>query len=115
MAEETADFLAVANPALVRCFEEAERTFSLDKEGLDCSQLADDSDSEESSDESDGDVRLLSRSIRREDATEDSKVESFFAESCHCTLGKNDASCSQALPRRYAVEYRDQCLELSSY
>jgi len=29
------------------------------------------------------------------------------------TLGTNNAPCSQALPRRYAVEYREQCLELS--
>ena len=44
---------------------------------------------------------------------EDSTVKVFFSETCHCTLGTNNAPCSQALPRRYAVEYREQCLELS--
>ena len=118
MVEEAEDFLAVAIPALLRCFEDAERTFSLDKDDLDCSQLATnaythDSDSgEESGEESYGEtVHLLSRSIRTEDAAEDSTVESFFSETCHCTLGYDNAPCSQALPRRYAVEYRDQCLE----
>ena len=93
MVEEAEDFLAVANPALLRCFEDAERTFSLDKDDLDCSQLATnaythDSDSgEESGEESYGEtVHLLSRSIRTEDAAEDSTVESFFSETCHCTL-----------------------------
>ena len=112
------DFLAVANPALLQCFEEAERTFSLDKDDLDSSLLATDvyhhdiDSGEESSEESDGENVCL-RSIRIEDATEDSTVEAFFAETCHCTLGNNNTPCSQALPRRYAVEYRDQCLELS--
>ena len=64
MVEETED--VVTNPGLLRCSEEAERTFSLDKDDLDCSQLATDaythdSDSRmESSEEGD----LLSRSIR---------------------------------------------------
>jgi len=63
MAEETEDFLVVTNPGLLRCFEEAERTFSLEKGDLDCSHDAytHDSDSRmESSEEGD----LLSRSIR---------------------------------------------------
>ena len=91
--EEAEDFLAVANPALLRCFEDAERTFSLDKDDLDCSQLAtnaythDRDSGEESGEESYGEtVHLLSRSIRTEDAAEDSTVESFFSETCHCTL-----------------------------
>jgi len=111
LAEETEDFLVVTNPGLLRCFEEAERTFSLDKSDLDCSHDAythDSESDEESSEEGD----LLSRSIRTEDAAEDSTVAGLFSETCHCTLGPNNAPCSQALPRRYAVEYREQCLDL---
>ena len=44
---------------------------------------------------------------------EDSIAEAFFAETCHCKLGVNNDPCSLALPRRHAVEFRQQCLELS--
>ena len=44
---------------------------------------------------------------------EDSIAEAFFTETCHCKLGVNNGPCCLALPRRHAVEFRQQCLELS--
>lgn len=114
------DFLTFANPALVRCFEEAERTFTLDSSFLDSSTLAatqaqddvgSDPEDQESDMESDGEMIPTKRTV---DLTEDSVVEAFFKETCCCTLGLSNGPCSKALLRRFAVEYRNQCLEMSN-
>ena len=64
MVEETED--VVTNPGLLRCSEEAEKTFSLDKDDLDCSQLATDAYTHDSDSrmESSEEGYLLSCSIR---------------------------------------------------
>ena len=44
---------------------------------------------------------------------EDSVTEAFFVEMCHYKLGVNNDPCFLALPRKHAVGFRQQCLELS--
>ena len=62
-----------ANPELALCFEEAERTFSLDK---DCSRLV----AEDSSEESDPEEATLTPTAAQEDTADDSVYESFFTD-----------------------------------
>ena len=63
--------------------------------------------------EADSDDEPFHMSVRTQDLMEDSITEAFFAETCHCKLGVNNDPCSLALPRRHAVEFHQQCLELS--
>ena len=103
------DFLAFANPELVESFEEAEQSFNLDGSCMGSSRLG-----AESEDESDSDGKVMGTEARTEDLTEDGIVEAFFSETCGCSHGVDKGPCSQVLPRKHAVEYRHQCLELSA-
>ena len=75
------DFLTLANPELVECFEEAERTFNLDESCAGFSSHAAEGESD-SSEESDSDCEAMP--MRTEDVTEDGIVEVFFSETCEC-------------------------------
>ena len=112
---ECENFLTLANPVLVRCFEEAENTSSMESSLLECSICnADGSDTEGGISEAESDDdELFHVSVRTEYLMEDSIAEAFFAETCHCKLGVNNDPCSLTLPRRHAVEFCQQCLELS--
>jgi len=74
MVEETED--VVTNPGLLRCFEEAERTFSLDKDVLGCSQLATNAYTHDS--DSDGEQRRRRPTFTFDKNGEDSTVKVFF-------------------------------------
>jgi len=96
---EVDDFLSVVNPELVQSFEEAERLFSLEREGTSSSHVATMTDTEDSC-EDDLDETPCTQQRRTEDGGEDTEVEAFFTETCKCTLGKDSSPCSQAIPRR---------------
>ena len=100
------DFLSSANPELVECYEEYERSFCMER-----TTSALDSDNEHSDTDSEGCPTVTE--VRTEDVDEDQTTEQFFRETCYCTLGKNNNPCSMELCRKHAVEYRQQCFELS--
>ena len=85
---EEVDFLSVANPALVLSFEEAERTFSLDK---DCSLLELEGSSKESYSE---ETPWPTPATGTQDRADSSLNESSFTDICQCTLGKYGSPCS---------------------
>ena len=110
---EVDGLLSVVNPELVQSFEEAERIFSLEREGASSSHDATMTDTEDSCGDDFDDETPCTQQRRTEDDGEDTELEAFFTETCKCTLGKDSSPCSQAIPRRFAADYRDQCLELS--